>query len=142
MNKVTSEKRCMYDLMVELGLVNKCASGIYMLMPRGMEIYLEFQKMFQQIVRKKLKTSIIDVPLMLPVSHCSTEVMEHYEELCFATNNKKGKKYILTSDISLFSQQLIPMLDQNSLLCMNVRFRNNFEGSDSKKDFFNIIRLN
>lgn len=136
MNRITSEKKCMYDLMVELKILKKCSSGIYMLMPHGMDIYWKFQMMFYNIINEQLQISIIDMPLLIPYATCPSEIIDSYKELFFTTSDRKGKKYLLTSDINIFSQQLKPILSENAILCLNVRFRNNYEGSDSKKRLF------
>ena len=136
MKNLTTEKRYMYDLLVRKKIMKKISSGIYMLLPRGMNIYFNFEQLILNLFRKQLNIAVVDFPLIVLESKCQKSIVEKYSKICFFTESLSRKKYILSSDICLFEDEVTLLLEKRPIMSNSIRFRNNYEASDSKKRLF------
>lgn len=136
MKNVTTEKRYMYDLLVRKKIMKKMSSGIYMLLPRGMNIYLNFEQLILNLFHEQLNIAVVDFPLIVLESKSPKSIIEKYSKICFFTESLRRRKYILASDICLFEDEVALLLEKRPIMSNSIRFRNNYEPSDSKKRLF------
>lgn len=133
MNKKSNRDKFMFDYLTEANILKKFSSGIYILPSNGINFLKKLERIILDSILKYSNVSWVDFPLIVRDNLIDNEIIENYGDISFWTSNRSNQKYILNSDIQLYENFIIKDLKNEILFSSNIRFRNKYAGSVSKK---------
>lgn len=133
MNKISSRNKLMFDYLIETNIIEQVSSGVYFLPPNGVKLLKKCEEIMKKSLSQYNKVYEVEFPILISEHLINGKVIDKYKEICFWTFNRSKQKYILNSDIELCENLINKFLKDGILFSRNLKFRNNYTGSISKK---------